>query len=380
MPSPAVIVGYDRTPFHFAKKGALAGMRPDDLAAEALRALVARSGIDPEHIEDVIMGCAYPEAAQGSNVARIAALLAGLPLATAGVTVNRFCGSSMSAIHLAAGQIALGAGDVFVCGGVESMTYVPQGGFNASPNPRFGESGMPEAYIAMGATAENVARRYGLSREQQDAFGLRSQQKAAAALEAGRLDDELTPISTDQAVIAVDGCLRPGTSLEALAGLKPAFQTDGTVTAGTSSPLTDGAAMTLVCSEAYAEKTGLEPMARVKAVASAGCPPEIMGMGPVAAVEKALRRAHLSIEDIDLVEINEAFASQAIACLQELRIPEEKVNLDGGAIALGHPLGATGARITGKAAQLLRRTKGRYALSTQCVGGGQGVATILEAI
>jgi acetyl-CoA acyltransferase len=380
MAPAAVVAGYVRTPFHFARKGGLAELRPDDLAAVAVRALVDQAGVDPHDLDDLLMGCAYPEAEQGSNMARIVAMLARLPQSVAGMTVNRFCGSSMSAIHIAAGQIAMGAGEAFICAGVESMSRVPQGGFNPAPNPRFAEPGMPEAYVAMGQTAENVAKRFSVSREEQDAFGLRSQQKAAAAQREGRLNEEIVPVETLSATVTEDGCLRPATTLEGLAALKPAFREDGVVTAGTSSPLTDGAVATLICSEPYAAARGLEPLARIRAVAAAGCAPELMGMGPVDAVRKALTRAGLSVDDIDVFEINEAFASQAIACLRELGIPEAKVNLDGGAIALGHPLGATGARITAKAAQLLKRTKGRFAVSTQCVGGGQGVATVLEAL
>jgi len=371
----AVIAGYVRTPFTFARKGALAGVRPDDLAAVAIKALVQRTGIDPATLEDVLLGCAYPEAAQGNNIARIASLLAGLPIEVAGATVNRFCGSSMSAIHIAAGQIAIGAGEAFIAGGVESMTQVPQGGFNFSPNPS-----LMEAYISMGETAENVAAQYGVSRAAQEELAFASQQKAAAAQAAGRLRDEIAGVMTEAGLVDVDGCLRPQTTLEGLAGLKPAFRPDGSVTAGTASPLTDGASATLVTSEAYAAAHGLEPLARIKAAAVAGCPPEIMGMGPVPATLKALARAGLTIDDIDVVEINEAFGSQAVACIRELGIPPEKVNIDGGGISIGHPLGATGARITGKAAQILKREGGRYALSTQCIGGGQGVATILEAM
>jgi len=372
--SQAVIAGYVRTPFHFARKGALAGVRPDDLAATAVKALVERTGIDPATLEDVLLGCAYPEAAQGNNIARIAALLAGLPIEVAGMTVNRFCGSSMSAIHIAAGQIAIGAGEAFIAGGVESMTQVPQGGFNFSPNPA-----ILEAYIAMGETAENVAERFGVSREDQERLALASQQKAAAAQAAGRLKDEIVGVMTPEGLVDVDGCLRPGTTLEGLAALKPAFRPEGSVTAGTSSPLTDGASATLVTSEAYAARHGLDVVAGIRAVAAAGCPPEIMGMGPVPATRKALARAGLTIDDIDVVEINEAFGSQAVACIRELGIPMEKVNIDGGGISIGHPLGATGARITAKAAQILKREGGRFALATQCIGGGQGVATILEA-
>lgn len=382
----AVIAGYVRTPFHFAKKGALVSVRPDDLAAIALRGLVDRTGIDPKTLDDVILGCAYPEAEQGNNIARIASLLARLPVELSGMTLNRFCGSSMSAIHIAAGQIAMGAGEAFICGGVESMTRVPQGGFNFSPNPRFKGPKFPEAefmtemYISMGETAENVARQYGIARVDQERLAYLSQQKAAAAQAAGRLKDEIVPVRTEHGLIDVDGCLRPQTTMEGLAGLKLAFREDGTVTAGTASPLTDGASAVLVCSEGYARAHKLDVLARIRAVATAGCPPEIMGMGPVPASLKALKRAGLTIEDIDVVEINEAFGSQAVACIRELRIPEEKVNLDGGGIAIGHPLGATGARITAKAAQIMKRNGGRLALATQCIGGGQGVATILEAV
>jgi acetyl-CoA acyltransferase len=383
----AVLAGYARTPFHFARKGALIGVRPDDLAATAIKALVQRTGIDPAAIEDVLLGCAYPEAEQGNNIARIAVLLSGLPIEVGGMTVNRFCGSSMSAIHIAAGQIAIGAGEAFICGGIESMTRVPQGGFNFSANPRFKSREqreaeiMIEAYISMGETAENVAAQYGVSRADQELLAFASQQKAAAAQAAGKLKDEIAPVITPEGeVIDTDGCLRPQTTLEGLTALKPAFRPDGSVTAGTSSPLTDGASATLVVAEDFARANGLDVMARIRSVAVAGVPAEIMGMGPVPAVRKALQRAGLTVADIDVFEINEAFGSQAVACIRELGIPMEKVNIDGGGIAIGHPLGATGARITGKAAQIMRREGKRLAVSTQCIGGGQGVATVLEAI
>ena len=380
-----VIAGYVRTPFHFAKKGALIGVRPDDLAATAIKGLVDTTGIDPKLIEDVLMGCAYPEAEQGSNIARIASLLAGLPLQAGGMTINRFCGSSMSAIHIAAGQIAIGAGEAFVCAGVESMTRVPQGGFNPTPNPRFKRRDRPEAefdieaYIPMGETAENVSIHYGVPRADQELLAYESQMKAASAHAVGRFVDEIVPVTTPDGIVDRDGCLRPQTTLEGLAALKPAFHGDGTVTAGTASPLTDGAAAVLVASAEFAAQHGLTPLARVRATAIAGCEPEFMGMGPVPATRKALARAGLTIDDIDIVEINEAFGSQAVACLRELGIDRARVNLDGGAIAIGHPLGATGARITGKAAQLLKREGKRFALATQCIGGGQGIATVLEA-
>jgi acetyl-CoA acyltransferase len=375
----AVIAGYARSPFHFAAKGGLARVRPDDMAAQVVRALISRTGVNPEDIEDIILGCAFPEGEQGLNVARLIGLLADLPLSVAGVTVNRFCGSSMQSIHIAAGQIALGAGDVFVCAGVESMSRVPMMGFNPLINPALMQA-VPAAYIGMGETAENVARKWQIPRGEQEAFAVRSHQRAAAAVAGGKLEGEIVPITGKAGTIGQDGCIRPDTTQEGLAALKPAFDKDGTVTAGTSSPLTDGAAAVLVCSEAYAEKHGLQPLARIKSIAVAGCAPEIMGIGPVAATKKALARAGIEIGAIDVVELNEAFASQALACARELGIRDETLNLDGGAIALGHPLGATGARITGKAASLLARTGGRYALASQCIGGGQGIATILERV
>jgi len=375
----AVIAGYARSPFHFAGKGGLTRIRPDDMAAQVVRALITRTGVNPEDIEDIILGCAFPEGEQGLNVARLIGLLADLPLSVAGVTVNRFCGSSMQSIHIAAGQIALGAGDVFICAGLESMSRVPMMGYNPLLNPALMQA-MPAAYIGMGETAENVARKWQISRNDQDAFAVRSHQRAAAAVAAGGFADEIVAITGKAGSVGQDGCIRPDTTAETLAGLKPAFDKEGTVTAGTSSPLTDGAAAVLVCSETYAEKHGLQPLARIKSIAVAGCAPEIMGIGPVAATRKALARAGLDIGAMDVVELNEAFASQALACARELGIRDEILNIDGGAIALGHPLGATGARITGKAASLLARTGGRYALASQCIGGGQGIATILERV
>ncbi|WP_428492027.1 thiolase family protein [Rhodopila sp.] len=375
----AVIAGYARSPFHFAGKGGLARVRPDDLAAQVVRALIGRSGVKPEDIEDIIVGCAFPEAEQGLNVARLIGFLAGLPLSVAGVTVNRFCGSSMQSVHIAAGQIALGAGEVFICAGIESMTRVPMMGYNPLINPTLMQA-MPAAYVGMGETAENVARKWQIPRAAQEAFAVRSHRRAAAAVAAGNLAREIVPITGKGGTVEQDGCIRADTTLDGLAGLKPAFDKDGSVTAGTSSPLTDGAAAVLVCSESYAQTHGLQPLARIRSIAVAGCAPEVMGIGPVAAARKALSRAGIEIGAIDVVELNEAFASQALACAQELGIREEILNLDGGAIALGHPLGATGARITGKAASLLARTDGRYALATQCIGGGQGIATILERV
>jgi acetyl-CoA acyltransferase len=373
-----VIAGYARSPFTLANKGALTRVRPDDLAAQVVAALIERTKVRPHDIEDVIVGCAFPEGEQGFNVGRLISLLAGLPQSVAGMTVNRFCGSSMQSIHIAAGQIQLGAGDVFVAAGVESMTRVPMMGFNPMPNPVL--QAKVAAYISMGDTAENVASRWHLSREEQEAFAVRSQQRAAAAAKAGHFKDEIVPIAAKGGSVDADGCLRPDTSAAALAQLKPAFSQTGTVTAGTSSPLTDGASAVLVCSEDYASKNGLTPLARIRSVAVAGCAPDVMGIGPVGATQKALLRAKLEMSAIDVVELNEAFASQALACVRDLGIRDETLNIDGGAIALGHPLGATGARIVGKAASLLKRSGGRYALATQCIGGGQGIATILERI
>lgn len=373
----ALLSAYVRTPFHFARKGALAAVRPDTLAAAATRGLLERTGIDPALIEDVILGCAYPEAAQGNNLGRIVALLAGLPLHVGGMTVNRFCGSSMQAIHIAAAQIEAGIGEAYLCVGVESMSMVPQGGFNFSPHPWLLES--TDTYISMGETAENVAARYGVSRADQEALALHSHRKAAQARADGLLRAEIVPVQDAEGrLVDEDGCIRPGTSPEALAALKPAFRPDGRVTAGTSSPLTDGACAVLVTSDRFAAQHGLAPLARVRSYATVGCDPALMGMGPVPATRKALDRAGLRVEDLEVVEINEAFASQALACLRELSLDPATVNPHGGGIAIGHPLGATGARITGKAAALLQQSGARYALATQCIGGGQGIATVLE--
>lgn len=374
-----VIAGYARSPFTFANKGALMKVRADDMAGMVIRSLVERSKLNPDDIEDLILGCAFPEGEQGLNVARLIVFTAGLPISVGGVTVNRFCGSSMQAIHQAVGAINSNAGDVFICAGVESMTRVPMGGFNPMPNPVLYEN-MPGAYIGMGDTAENLAERYKISRQAQEALAVESHQKAAAAQSAGKFKDEIIPITVKKELVDQDGCIRPETTAEGLSGLKPAFDVNGTVTAGTASPLTDGASAVIVCSEEYAKKNGLNIMARIKSFAVSGCDPEIMGIGPVKSSQKALQRAGLTINDIDIFELNEAFASQALACIHDLGVDRAKMNLDGGAIALGHPLGATGARIVGKAASLLQREGKKYALATQCIGGGQGIATILEAI
>jgi acetyl-CoA acyltransferase len=379
MTTRPVIAGYVRSPFQPARKGELVDVRPDELCGQVVRALVERTGIEGATIEDVTVGCAFPEGEQGMNLGRIAGVLAGLPRSVAGATVNRFCGSSMQAVHTAAGALALGMGEAYVAAGVESMTRVPDGGAGYEPHPGLAES-YPQLYFAMGETAEEVADRFGVSRERQEAFAVGSQRKAAEARAAGRLDAEITPIRAGDREVALDGCLRPGTTAEVLATLAPAFRPGGSVTAGTSSPLTDGASACLVTTPGYAARHRLEPLASIRAFAVSGCDPEIMGIGPIEATRKVLARAGLTIEDIDLMELNEAFASQALAVIDALGIDPERVNLDGGAIAIGHPLGATGARITGKAAQLLRRTGGRHAVATQCIGGGQGIAILLESV
>ena len=373
-----VIAGYARTPFTLARKGALAGTRPDEIAAQLIRRFVEASKVPPGDIEDLILGCAIPEGEQGLNVARLIALLAGLPQSVGGQTINRFCGSSMQAIHTAAGAIQMGAGEAFICAGVESMTRVPMTGFNLFPHPGLART-LPGAYMGMGDTAENVAGQWNISRDQQEAFALKSHQKAAKAAAEGAFEDEIIAVETRKGMVETDGCIRADTTLEALTQLKPAFNQTGSVTAGTSSPLTDGAAVTLVCSADFAERHGLRPFARIASVAVAGCAPEIMGIGPVAASRKALDRAGIKADALDVIELNEAFAAQSLACIQDLGLDPDKVNIDGGAIALGHPLGASGARITGKAASLLKRRGGRYALATMCIGGGQGIATVLEA-
>lgn len=377
--TPIVIAGYARSPFTLAHKGALSHTRPDEIAAQVIRALIGRTHTDPALIEDLIMGCAFPEGEQGFNIARLVGFLADLPLKVGGVTVNRFCGSSMQAIHMAAGAMQMGAGKAYICAGVESMSRIPMTGFNPMPHPGLAER-MAGAYMGMGETAENVARKYNLSRSEQDAFALISQHKAHEAQTAGHFTPEIVPIKTAAGVVAVDGCIRPDTTIEALESLKPAFDEKGTVTAGTASPLTDGAAAVLVTTEQFAEDNDLVPLAYVRSFAVSGCQPEMMGIGPVRSSQKALKRAGISVDDLDVIELNEAFASQSLASMRDLGLNPDKVNIDGGAIALGHPLGATGARITGKAADILHRTGGKWALSTQCIGGGQGIATVLEGM
>lgn len=374
-----VIAGYARSPFTPALRGEMADIRPDEIAAQVVRALVKKSGMDPNKIEDFILGCAFPEGEQGLNVARLVGFLADLPITVAATTVNRFCGSSMQSIHMAAGNIACGAGECFIAAGVESMSRVPMAGFNPLPHPGLFER-YPEAYESMGITAENLAKKYKIKRDTQEEFAVASHHKAAKAQKKGYFHDEIVPIVQGDKTVSTDGCIRPDSTMESLRGLRPAFDEKGTVTAATSSPLTDGVAAVIVCSEEFADANGLEKLARIRSIAVSGCAPEIMGIGPVSATKKALERAELTLEDIDIIELNEAFAAQSLAVIQEIGFDMKKLNIDGGAIALGHPLGASGARITGKAASLLKRNRGKYALATMCIGGGQGIATVLEAV
>ena len=378
-----VISTYVRSPFTPAFKGELARVRPDELAAQVVRALITRSGVKPELIEDLIMGCAFPEAEQGFNIARLVTFLAELPPGIAGTTVNRFCGSSMQAIHMAAGAIQMNAGEAFICAGIESMSRIPMTGYNPMPHPGLYES-YPQAYIGMGETAENLVAKYAISRQAQDQCAVDSHRKADKARSEGKFKDEIVSIERPgQSAVEEDGCIRPDTSLESLANLQPAFSINGSVTAGTSSPLTDGAVAVLVCSEDFADRHQLQKIVKIKSFAVSGCLPEIMGIGPVEASRKALLRAGLSLDQMDVIELNEAFSSQSLAVLHDLD-PDNKlmqrINIDGGALALGHPLGATGARITAKAASILKRDGGQYALATQCIGGGQGIATVMEKL
>jgi acetyl-CoA acyltransferase len=371
----AVIVGYGRSPFQLAHKGDFVKVRPDELASTVIKSLTKQQAIKLADIEDLLCGCAFPEAEQGLNLGRMLVFLSDLPDCVAGATINRWCGSSMQAVHMAAASISTNAGELFIIVGVESMSRIPMMGFNPLPNTALHDE-KPNCLMSMGMTAEKVARKFNISREMQEAYALQSQQKAHFAQQNGMFMDEIIPIGQT----THDGCIRADANIEQMSQLSPAFDQSGTVTAATSSPLTDGASALLVCSQRYAKQNNLKPMAKIISTAVAGCDPQFMGMGPVHATQKALKRAGLSLSDIDIFELNEAFAAQAIACIQQLAIPFEKVNLDGGAIAIGHPLGASGARITGKLASLLQREGKRYGVATQCIGGGQGIATILEAV
>ena len=375
----AVIVGFKRSPFTMARKGEMAEVRPEDILSQTINSLINETKINKEDIEDIITGCAYPEGAQGNNIAKIVSFMTNMPEHVAGMTVNRWCGSSMQAIHDATGAIAINSGNVFICCGVESMTFIPMNGLTYDPHPELNKEN-PNVYMSMGLTAENVAKKFNISRKDQQEFAINSHKKANQARESNNFNDEIVTINHRNLKIKEDGGIRPNTNQEILDGLKLVFDENGTVTAGTASPLTDGASAVLVCEEEYAKKNKLDILARIKSTAVVGCPPELMGLGPINASKKALNRAGLTIEDIDIVELNEAFASQSLACIRELNMNENKVNIHGGAIALGHPLGATGSRITGKTASLLKNNDKKYGLATQCIGLGQGIATILENI
>jgi len=370
----AFVVSAVRTPVGRAPNGALRYVRPDELAAIAMREALARvPGVTAAEVEDVILGCAMPEAEQGLNVARIASLRAGIPVSAAAVTVNRFCASGLQAIAYAAERIISGGADVIVAGGTESMSMVPMGGNKIAPNPALVDS-YPDVYLTTGLVAENHVRDYGISREEQDAFALRSHQRAVAAIDAGRFADEIVAVES----FAIDEGPRRDTSLEALAKLRPAFHAKGSVTAGNSSPTSDGAAATVVVSERIVKARGLTPLARFAGFTTAGVEPERFGIGPVPAVGKLLKQTGLTLEQIGLVELNEAFAAQALACLRDLPIDPDRLNVNGGAIALGHPLGCTGAKLTATILHEMKRRNVRYGLVTMCVGGGMGAAALFE--
>ena len=401
----AVIVSAVRTAVGRAYKGSLRATRPDDLAALVIKEALARAaGLDPREIDDVILGCAMPEGEQGMNVARIAALRAGLPVETSAMTINRFCSSGLQAIALGAERIRGGGAQVIVAGGTESMSMVPMGGNKISPNPWLVDN-YPDAYINMGLGTENIARKFGITREQADQFSTDSHKKAVAAIAAGNFKDEIVPVDvkivalasgaasggaasaaatakpvTQSFSFATDELPRADTSVEVLAKLKPAFHVAGTVTAGNSSPMSDGAAAMIVMSDTRAKELGLKPLARFVSYATAGCPPEEFGLGPVYAIPKALKLAGLSLQDIDVIELNEAFAAQSLAVIQQARLDPTRVNPNGGAIALGHPLGCTGAKLTATIIRDLQRRKGRYGMVTMCVGGGMGAAGIFELL
>ncbi|MGB9668321.1 MAG: thiolase family protein [Thermosulfidibacteraceae bacterium] len=393
----AVIVSAVRTAVGKAPKGTLKDTRPDDLAGIVVKEVVKRAGIDPALVEDVIMGCAFPEGEQGMNIGRIAAIKAGLPTSTCGMTINRFCSSGLQAIAIAAGHILSGYTDVIVAGGVESMSMIPMGGLKQTANPELIDT-FPQLYMAMGNTAEVVAERYKITREEQDQFAYRSHMRAAKAIREGKFDEEIVPVKTrvlrqnpdgttyeEEVEFKVDEGVRPDTTIEALSKLPPAFWPPGrgTVTAGNSSQMSDGAACVLIMSDKKAQELGLKPLAIFRGFAVGGVDPEVMGLGPTVAVPKLLERTGMKIGDIDLIELNEAFAAQSLACVKILGwqdILEEKINVNGGAIALGHPLGCTGAKLTVQLIYELRRRGGKYGIVTMCIGGGMGAAGLFEIV
>lgn len=388
----AVIISAVRTAVGKAPKGTLKNTRSDEMAAAAIKDAVARAGVDAAMIDDVIMGCAFPEASQGMNVARTAAILAGLPVETSAMTVNRYCSSGLQTIALAAERIMTGGADAIVAGGLESMTAIPMGGNTFRPNPSLAET-YPDYYLNMGLTAENVAKKYDITREQADEFSLRSHQKAAAAIAEGKFAEEIVPLNVfvdeqdengrvlrREVVFETDEGVRSDTSIEALAKLKPAFHAKGTVTAGNSSQMSDGAAAAVVMSADKAKELGITPLARFVSFATAGCLPEEMGIGPVYAIPKALKLAGLTLDQIGVIELNEAFAAQSLAVIKLLEMDPEKINVNGGAVALGHPLGCTGAKLTATILREMKRLEARYGMVTMCVGGGMGAAGIFERL
>ena len=373
----AVIVDWARSPFQRAHKGELRTVRPDDLASQVISELLNRNEIEAGDFNDLILGCAYPEAEQGYNLGRLVSSLSGFPVSVPGMTINRLCGSSMHAVFSAASSIDSGWGDCYMCAGVESMSRVKRRGYNWSPNPMLSID-WPEAYVEMGVTAENVANKWSISREDQEEFALQSHLKSSKAAEQGYFDEELIEIHSELAKVVRDGCIRPETNLESMSGLRPVFTESGTVTAATSSPLTDGATAMIVCSEDYASSYGLNPLARIVSGTVTGCDPALMGIGPVSATKELLSNTGWDADSIDVIELNEAFSSQSLAVISELDFDTNKVNIDGGAISIGHPLGASGVRIVGKAASLLNRTSSSRAIATMCIGGGMGMAIALE--
>jgi acetyl-CoA acyltransferase len=389
----AVIVAGVRTPVAKGGRGSFAHVRPDSLAAHAIRETLKRApGVKASDIEDVILGCAMPEAEQGMNIARLVGLMAGLPETVPGMTINRYCSSGLQSIALASDRINLGDAEAILAGGLESMSMIPMGGHKITPNPELVEK-RPESYMSMGLTAERVAEKYGISREDQDQFSYKSHQKAIAAIQGGKFKDEIAPYSWTETqldshrkeksvtrTLDNDEGPRADTSIEALAKLKPAFKATGSVTAGNSSQVSDGAAMVLVTSREYAQAHGLKPIARLVKYAVTGCAPEIMGIGPALAIPAVLKKAGLPIEKVDLFELNEAFAAQALAVVRELKIPEDKVNVNGGAIALGHPLGCTGTKLTLSLLNELKRRGGKYGVVSMCIGGGMGAAGLFEML
>ncbi len=387
----AVIVSIARTAVGKAPRGLLRNTRPDDMAATVIQEVIRRvPGLDPREIEDVILGCAMPEAPQGNNVARVASVRAGLPVTCSAMTINRFCSSGLQAIALASDRIKSGASEVMLAGGTESMSMIPMGGFHFTPNPTLMET-YPDFYLSMGLTAENLSRKYNISREEQDAFALRSHQRALAAIDACKFKDEIVPLQVvevsmnggrrpekKQLTFTVDEGPRRETSMEALAKLKPAFHAHGTVTAGNASQMSDGASAAVLMSLEKAQALGAKPLARLVSFATAGCAPEEMGIGPVFAIPKALKLAGLKLADLDVVELNEAFAVQVLAVINQAGLDPEKTNVNGGAVALGHPLGCTGSKLTATLINEMKRRKSRYGMVTMCVGGGMGAAGIFE--